>query len=365
MGKSLKISDNMDAVTLSPSEGTELIVGLYKSGAFHRTPIFKGAPGIGKTSFVKAAYEQLLAEYPNAIYIELNPTMPADEIGGIPDLVREEGKTTRTNYAVPSWFPDDPEAVGILCLDDCLQGDKFTQTVLANLLQARNLRGHPLPEGIMIVGTGNRAEDNAGSNKMLTHLADRVTIFNIEADPISWINDFALPQGIDARIISYIQQNQEKLNMFDPKKEKCATSRTWAAVSGRMAYIDSLKGTPNYEKFAQAILVGELGMAEGALFWQYCGIESQIPNIDEILADPENASIDYPIDVKHATAVKLAKVLDADSFESALKYVNRLGADMAGMAVKLAARDKPELQDTDAFANWAVANQELLHDISG
>lgn len=366
--KSNAMSDKSDVVTLNPTEGAELIVGLYNAGAYQRVPIFLGPPGIGKTSFVRSAVKQLRELHgDNFYYQEINPTMPAEEVGGIPDLVRKEGEPTRTDYAMPVWFPrksDNPDLCGIICLDDAMQGDKQMQTTLANLIQARNLRNHELPDGIMIVATGNRAEDNAGSNRMLTHLADRMTPFHIEADPQAWINDFAIPNGVDPRIVAYIQQNPDRLNMFDPKKQKSPTSRTWAALSSRMDYIDSLVGTKNHDKFAQAIITGELGMAEGSVFWSYCGMWDKTPDLDAILADPVNASIDYPVDIRYATAVALAKKMDVQTFENAITYVNRLSTDLGAMVVKMGSQFNPELVETETFVNWAANNQELLHGIA-
>lgn len=355
------ISDANNTVTLTPSEGSELIVGLYQANAYDRTPLFRGAPGIGKTSFVKSAYEKLREVYPEFKYVEINPTMPADEVGGIPDLIRKEGEPTTTDYALPAWFPRDPDSRGILCLDDMAQGDKMMQTTLANLIQAKNLRTHPLPKGWMIVGTGNRAEDNAGSNKLLTHLGDRLTMFTIEADPQAWIDDFAIPNGVDERVISFIKQYPDKLNQFDAKAEKCATSRTWAAVSSRMAYIDSIKDTPNHEKFATAILAGELGMGEACVFWAYCKIWGNTPDTDNILANPTTASIDYEMDIKYATAMSIAKRMDASNMANALTYMERLDSDLLPMVVKIGIHNTPELKETEAFENWCVANQELVH----
>lgn len=365
--KTTAMSDKADVIALNPTEGAELIVGLYEANAYTRVPNFLGPPGIGKTSFVRAAVKRLKETYPDFYYQEINPTMPAEEVGGIPDLVRVDGEPTRTDYAMPVWFPrksDNPNLRGIICLDDAMQGDKQMQTTLANLIQARNLRGHELPDGIMIVATGNRAEDNAGSNRMLTHLADRMTVFHVEADPESWINDFAIPNGVDARIVSYIKQYPDRLNMFDPKKQKSPTSRTWAALSTRMDYIDSLVGKKNHEKFAQAIITGELGMAEGSVFWTYCGMWDKQPDLDEILANPTTASIDYSVDIRYATAVALAKKMNVETFENAITYVNRLSTDLGAMVVKLGAQFNPELVETETFVNWAANNQELLHGIT-
>jgi hypothetical protein len=364
MSRTAKVlaSETTDAIVLSPTEGTKLIVGLYNADAFERTLLFRGPPGVGKTTMVRAAAQEL-----GINYIEVNPTMPADEVGGIPDLIRKKGETTKTDYAMPVWFPMDPEYKGILCLDDALQGDKLMQQTLANLIQARNLRGHPLPKGVMIVATGNRVEDNAGVTRMLSHLADRLTPINIEPNTMSWINDYAIPNGVDSRIVSFIQQHQDALNQFDPKLAKCPTSRTWAALSTRMSYIDTLN-TPAtqdiYQKFAQAIITGELGMGMGVKFWAYCQIQDKIPCIDDILKNPKDATVDLEPDLQYATAVAVAKRMDEGTFGNALEYVERLGGtDLTAMVVKLGCREKPVLKRSEAFNKWALSSQELIHGV--
>lgn len=357
-------SETTDAIVLNPSEVTEIISGLYLNEAYERALLFLGPPGIGKTASVRAAVEKIKEAHPDFAYVELNPTVPHDEVGGIPDLVRQEGQATTTDYALPKWWPRDPDSRGIICLDDMAQSDKMMQCVFANLIQAKNLRMHPLPKGWMIVGTGNRAEDNAGSGKLLSHLADRMTIFNIEACAQSWINSFALPNGVDERIISYIQQHEDELNQFDPKARKCPTSRTWAALSTRMAYIDSLD-TPEtkslHEKFGMAIMAGELGMGKAIKFWAFCQMWGKLPDINAILANPKDAVLVESTDLQYATAAAIAKQMTIDTFANGLEYIERMNQDLTAMAVKLGTREKPELKDSDVFTDWAVANQELIH----
>lgn len=364
--KNSTISNSSDVIELTPNEGAELIVGIYNSGNFDRTLLFRGSPGIGKTSFVRQAADKLRETDPDFHYIEVNPTMPADEVGGIPDLIRETGKATVTDYAMPKWYPTaeaNPNWRGIICLDDALQGDKMMQQTLANLIQARTLRNHPLPKGAMIIATGNRIEDNAGVTRMLSHLADRLTVLNVAADAETWISNYALPNGVDERIIAYIQQHPDKLNKFDPKLEKCATPRTWAAVNTRMAYIDSLKDRDDgtHAKFAQALLAGELGMGEATVFWAFCTQWGRLPDTDAILIDPDKVSSDIDIDLQYATTMALAKKMGPDNMLNALSYIKRLSPDLTAMAVKIGATTKPELKNSAAFVQWAVDNQEFIH----
>lgn len=359
-------SETIDAVTMTPSEGTAFLVAAYKADVFKRTPLFRGSPGCGKTSAVRAAAKKLAEEYPGFKYIEINPTMPADEVGGIPDIIRVEGQASRTDYALPSWFPkaeDDPDWKGIICLDDALQGDRMMQQTLANLILARNLRGHALPEGAMIVATGNRVEDKAGVTRTLTHFADRMCWINISTDADSWISDFAIPQGLNPKTIGYILSDKSKLDMFDPDKEKCATARTWEAVSDWTDFLDDLTAGDfaNKNKLAQSILGGELGYGEATRYWAFCSLWGKLPDVDELLADPTNAPATFAPDVQYALVVAIANKLNDKNFKSALTYVDRIGQDFTTLMVKVGTISKPELRKSKTWYEWAVANQDLTH----
>lgn len=355
----------LDNVTITPTDAKDMIVSSYMAGTFHRTFCLAGSPGIGKTTIAREAHKELqaLLKDPNFGYIEINPTMPADEVGGIPDLIRKSGERTTTDYAIPNWYPTDPDWRGIICLDDGLQGDRLMQQVLANLILARNLRRNPLPEGAMILVTGNRVEDKAGSTKTLTHLADRMCWLHVVADADSWVENFAIPRKLSDLVIAYIMLDKAKLDMFDPDKPKCPTPRTWEAVSNWLTYFKSLKGTPLEGKtnlFAQSVLAGELGVGEATRFWAYVERADKMPDLDKILANPATADINFPLDVQYAVAIGISNKLDGANFAAALEYVDRLGPDLTTLVIRLGVKRHPALKHSKAFADWVVKNQAIV-----
>lgn len=345
--------------TLSPSEASTFIVGAYLAGTHKRMPIFKGSPGLGKSAMVKQAADELRKIFPDFGFVNLHPTMPHDEVGGIPELIRKEGEPTRTDYALPKWFPLDPASKGIINLDDVAQSDKLMQQVMANLVHDRSLRGYPLPDGWMIVGSGNRVEDGAGVVKTLTHFNDRICDINIAAHVASWVEDFAIPNGIDERIIAYVLSDETKLDQFDPKVAKCATPRSWEAVSNWLKFIGTLP-EDKQTKMAQVLLAGEIGQGEAIRFWAFCQLFGRMPDIDAILADPLNASIEHPLDIQYALVISIAQKLDPNNLQAALQYVDRLGTDLTVLMLKVGMSFKPELQTSQAFLNWSMNNQAAL-----
>jgi len=131
-----------------------------------RTLSIEGSPGGGKTTIVHEVATEL-----GIPCIERHmPTMLVEDFGILfPD------STDKLNYKLPDWFPvkgQAPEA-GILLFDDRNQAGPDLQKVLANICQARTLHGVSMPDGWMVISTGNRQADRAGANRVLSHLRNR------------------------------------------------------------------------------------------------------------------------------------------------------------------------------------------------
>ncbi len=153
-----------------------------------RTVCIEGSPGGGKTTIVQQVAKEL-----DIPYIERHmPTMLVEDFG-IP-MVMGDGEAL--SYKLPDWFPvkgKSPDK-GILCFDDRNQANADLQKVLANICQARNLHGVPLPDGWMVISTGNRQSDRAGANRVLSHLRNRETIVELETHLDDW-SSWAIDNG--------------------------------------------------------------------------------------------------------------------------------------------------------------------------
>ena len=78
------------------------------------------------------------------------------------------------------------------------------QKVLANICQARNLHGKALKKGWMVVSTGNRQSDRAGANRVLSHLRNRETVYELETHLDDWTS-WAIDHGVKPVVISFIR----------------------------------------------------------------------------------------------------------------------------------------------------------------
>ena len=186
-----------------------------------RTISIEGSPGGGKTTIVQEVAKEL-----GVGYIEKHmPTMLVEDFG----ILYPNGDDM-LHYKLPDWFPyegrDDIPDEGILCFDDRNQASADLQKVLANICQARNLHGKPMKKGWMVVSTGNRQSDRAGANRVLSHLRNRETVYELETHLDDWTS-WAIDHGVKPVVISFIRFRTALLHDFDPQRDVNPSPRSW------------------------------------------------------------------------------------------------------------------------------------------
>jgi len=318
----------------------------------NKSPILlTGAPGGGKTSVVRQSAEEL-----KCYYIEKHLPTTLVEDFGIPNLIgRPDGDKT-FDYVLPSWFPAkgskyDDGVGGILCFDDRNQGGQELQKVLANIQEARNLHGVSLADGWMIVSTGNRQQDKAGSNKVLTHLADRETELEFETHLDDWTR-YAIDRDLMPEIIQFIRFRPNLLHDFDPQRSKNATPRGWENLSN---LLDCISSEAEYE-----VIKGRVGEGPAAEFTGFLKIYRRLPNPDTVIMNPDSAPVPEDTATLYALSGAIAHRATPANFKNIIKYATRLDGDFSVLTVSYAVRKNPDLADTPAFTKWIVDHEDVL-----
>jgi hypothetical protein len=314
-----------------------------------RTVCLEGEPGGGKTTLVREVAQEL-----GVHYIERHmPTMLVEDFG-----VMFPNKDEATmHYKLPDWFPakgsqwDDGKG-GILCFDDRNQAGNDLQKVLANICQARNLHGVPLADKFMVIGTGNRQTDRAGSNRVLSHLRDRETVYDYETHLEDW-TAWAIDHGVKPEVISFIRFRPNLLHDFDPQKDQCPTPRSW--VEGVSATLGVVPPEAEFDTFK-----GSVGEGAAAEFVGFLRIHRKLPNPDSVLMNPDAATVPSENVVLYALCGALAHRASDKNMDKFVKYLGRVPGEFSVLAMSLAARRDPSITQTQAFVNWSVDHQDLL-----
>lgn len=324
----------------------QLLETIKLTHPMQRTLCIEGPPGIGKTSIVHQAAQEL-----GVPCVEIHMPTQLVEDFGIPYPSADDEVF---GYKMPEWFPLDGKAddAGILLFDDRNQANADLQKVMANICQARTLHGNPMPAGWQVISTGNREKDNAGANRILSHLRNRETVLNLDVDIDDWVR-WALDNNVPTVLISMLRYRPTLLNDFDPQRAQNPTPRSW--VEGVGSLIGKLDPLIEFECFSGA--VGEPAAAE---FVGFLKIYRQLPNLDLLLMDPKNADIPSDPIVCYALSGALAARADSKNFQSIIDYTSRLPGEFSVLTVTMAARRDKNLSNSAAFTKWALDNKDLV-----
>ena len=191
-------------------QASEHIKTCVKAGL---VPMLQGPPGTGKSDISKA-----VGDYFNLkiIDIRLSQCDPVD-IGGFPTF--SNGKAT---YVPMSMWPteDTPVPKGykgfLLILDEFNSASMATQAASYKVVLDRYVGQTKLHKNTAIVCIGNRATDNAIVNRLSTAMQSRLIHLELAVDTGIWLTKWAPLNGIDHRIMAYIDYRPDNLYNFDP-----------------------------------------------------------------------------------------------------------------------------------------------------
>jgi len=184
-------------------------------------PVFIwGAPGIGKSSIVEMFADSLGLPCVSLLGSQLAP----EDIIGVPQILG--GKSV---FCPPRQIArDEPYCLFLDELNACSQE---VQKAFYSLIHDRRIGEYFLPEGSIIVGAGNRAQDNAIVKPMSSALVNRMFHVELIASHREWLI-WAGQNGIHPFIIEYIGLRPDHLWKQPPKTEEpFSTPRSWHMLS--------------------------------------------------------------------------------------------------------------------------------------
>jgi len=184
-------------------------------------PVFIwGAPGIGKSSIVENFAGSLGLPCVSMLGSQLAP----EDIIGVPQIM--DGKSI---FCPPRIIArEEPYCLFLDELNACSQE---VQKAFYSLIHDRRIGEYHLPEGSIIIGAGNRAQDNAIVKPMSSALVNRMFHVELIASHRDWL-EWAGQNGIHPHILEYIGLRPDHLWKQPPKTEEpFSTPRSWHMLS--------------------------------------------------------------------------------------------------------------------------------------
>lgn len=239
-----------------------------------------GPPGIGKSQLVRELCQQLDIHF---IDVRLSQMEPVD-MRGIPV---PDGDSVK--WLVASSWPSDPHSRGIVLFDELPAADRSLQVAAYELLLDRRLGDiYTLPDGWLMMGAGNRAEDRAVSVPMSSALANRLMHLEIKADIEAW-GAYAVAKGLHADVVAFLRFKPEYLLVNDTHCQRGWPSpRSWERVASLLKMNIELDDVT--KRLMISGLVGESACTEFMAFRQMTHQRFDIPAMlrgEIVVAIPE------------------------------------------------------------------------------
>lgn len=246
---------------VSHEEAVQEIIDSYEN---HLAPFFHGTFGIGKSSIVKKA-GKIIAKNLGLTYSEDFNDMDKDDtfvvavlpahqldVGDLKGIPFPNKERTSTEFLTTNYLPT--KGKGIIFTDEIQLAAPMVQGNLYQIVFDRRLGTYTVPDGYSVVAAGNLAEDQAHQFEMANPLKNRFIHYKLEIPTVEeWVDNFALFNKVDHRIINFLKSHEQYLHSFDPKSDEdtmvFATPRSWEFASIAVANIDS----NNYESIRRKI----------------------------------------------------------------------------------------------------------------
>ena len=303
-----------------------------------------GSPGLGKSDTVRKVAKELEMEIFDVRASLLDPV----DVRGLPVPDKESGLV---NWMVPEFWPQENKS-SLLFFDELTNAPQSVQTALLQMVLDRQCGSYKLPDEVRIIAAGNLATDKAGSSALITSLRSRFLNVNYEVDLADWV-DWAWSADVCETVIQFIRFRPGQLHDFDPRSKENAfpCPRSWEKLS-------NVKKAKVPSEIEFELYSGIVGQAAATEYVGFLRTYREMPDIAEILMNPQSGPIPEKAQIKYAVCGSLALRANQENAEKVLTYAMRLPKEFEAMLVsdslKIHGKD---FSDNSLFAKWASKNQ--------
>jgi len=204
------------AITLTQKQLTDFLLNV----AVVRPVFIWGPPGIGKSALVQRFAQEVGIPCVSLLGSQLAP----EDLIGVPQIV--DGCS---RFCPPvSIARKSPYC---LFLDELNACSHEVQKAFYSLIHERRIGEYVLPEGSVVIGAGNRTQDNAIVKPMSSALINRMIHVHLKVSHRDWL-EWAGASNIHPLVLQYIQNRPDHLWMQPPRHEETFSSpRSWHMLS--------------------------------------------------------------------------------------------------------------------------------------
>jgi hypothetical protein len=350
------MSNNIYEAT--PRRTREYVMDCIEAGL---VPFVKSSPGMGKSSIMRS-----IAQHYGLYLIDhrLSTSQPED-LSGLPEFVTLDAGTDyerrRARFTPFDLFPgkDTPVPKGydgwMIFFDEMNSAETDVQAACYKPILDKIVGQMPLHERCVITAAGNLSTDKAIVNDISTAMQSRVVHIKMALSHEEWVEDVAITEDYDERIIGYNHFDPDALMNFKPdhQDETFTCPRTWE-------FMNKLVKDKEVTDRKTTLYTGAIGQDHGSAFVAYSHLHGQIMTLKDVLADPENAPVYNEYDEGGSQKLwgittHLMKHVDDKNIGDICIYINKLGLTHRILFYRRTMAKLPHLRQHPAFIKGAAS----------
>ncbi len=338
-----------------------------------------GAPATGKTQYFQTRFREHMADFHGVqiddigIVIEkIGQAEDAAAINGLTIPTKLADSTIATVKGKPSLLvriEATGKEYGVVLLDEAAQAPMHVVGSLGDTFNRaeHKLGDWDLPQGWVVVFTGNRVEDRSGSRMLPAHMLTRVVMYNLTFDLQGWIT-YAEETNVNPILVGVVKDDLAKFVEAVPEDYGPYFTPRSAVQAGK--HLDAFMDSDEFDgvtipSHINLLLTANVGSGVARAIGEYVRLADNVPTGAEIIANPTGATVPDDSGMQLMAASRAITAVDCGAdVEAALQYLVRLRPDLqvskGAQLLRLANRRQYDLESELANA-FSVKYNEFLH----
>lgn len=351
-----------------------------KTSLYSRVPLLiMGPPGVGKTSFIRAACRELGV----ACYTVIASTREPSDFGGLPivksdKLKTASGELTIVDFAPPRYAVKAAETGGVIFFDEITCTPLAVQAPLLRVINELVVGDFELPcDKVAVVAAANPPDQAAGGWNLEAPLANRFSHTTWQLNTDEWLRNFPTYWGSPPTMVLWGQKLEETLwaqyralvasyinvrrgSLFDFPKASSDQSaawpspRTWEFVSRQLAVADTMKLSRDDR---HEIVCGTVGQGHGMGFNTWVDA-LDLPDPEALIKDPEKLKLPDRGDQQYAILTSVTAAVVANNtparwisgWRVLAEAAKQAAPDIATVAAIMLAQNRPKGDKSSRYA---------------
>lgn len=352
----------MSTISFGKSVNHEQAVKLVAELGSEVTFLFRGEPGVGKSSMLKDL-AKLFPEHEIA-YIDC-ANLDLGDIA-MPFIDRE---LNCTRYYPNAHFKLHTGKPIIVMLDELTKASQSVQNMLLPLILENRLGDIKLPAGSLKFATGNLTQDGVGDH-LKAHVQNRMAVVSFRK-PTSeeWIK-WAMRHNVTEQVIAFVDQYPETMASYlDPSQSKNQYIFNPKEVQTAFCSPRSFEKASHIIKKRVAIgdepmlvsLIGALGDSGARALHAFINLDDKLPTLDGIIADPLGTNIPTDPVANCILVYKAVMHIKRENIDRWMMFLERLPKENQGVfARSLLESDNARAAGHPSFIDWATRNNYIF-----